>query len=75
MVVTVKTIKYSYLNDLQDFANDDSNFKKIDAVISLGVKFADFLAVHIKKTIAKNVSIFGYTSVSSDSSILYVYSY
>ena len=49
MVVTVKTIKYSYLNDLQDFANDDSNFKKIDAVISLGVKFADFLAVHIKK--------------------------
>ena len=49
LVVIVKTVKYSYLNDLQDFANDDSNFKKIDAVISLGVKFAEFLAVHIKK--------------------------
>lgn len=48
-------VKYSTLNDHlaskkhQDFANDDSNFEKIDAVISLGVKFADFLAVHNKQ--------------------------
>ena len=55
LVVTLKTVKYSSLNDHlaskkhQDFANDDSNFEKIDAVISLGVKFADFLAVHKKQ--------------------------
>ena len=48
-------VKYSSLNDHlaskkhQGFANDDSNFEKIDAVISLGVKFADFLAVHKKQ--------------------------
>ena len=54
-VQLVVTVKYSTLNEYlghkthQDFANDDSNFEKIDAIISLGVKFADFLAVHKKK--------------------------